>query len=117
MKTELITILESFGYPVFLQGSLNQNDPYPESFFTFWNSNTADGSHYNNKRISCNWDFSVNFYSSNPTLVNTMLLSAIESLRAAGWIISGDGYDVPSDEPTHTGRGVDAIYPKQEETP
>ena len=32
------------------------------------------------------------------------------ALKAAGWIVSGRGYDVASDEPTHTGRGFDALY-------
>lgn len=110
MKTELISLLETFGYPVFLQGSLNKNDPYPESFFTFWNSTTDDGSHYNDDAVSCIWDFSVNFYSSSPILVNAVLVDAVALLKSHGWIISGVGYDVTSDEPTHTGRGVDVLY-------
>lgn len=110
MKEALIALLESFGYPVYLQGSLNKDVSYPESFFTFWNSATNDGSHYNDSAISNIWDFSVNFYSSNPTLVNTVLVDAITLLKSNNWIISGVGYDVPSDEATHTGRGVDVIY-------
>ena len=110
MKEALINVLESFGYPVYLQGSLEKDEPYPESFFTFWNTETRDGSYYNDDAISYIWDFSVNFYSSNPTLVNTILADAIALLKSSGWIISGVGYDVPSDEATHTGRGVDVIY-------
>lgn len=110
MKAALIEVLESFSYPVYLQGSLEKDEPYPESFFTFWNTESRDGSHYNDKAVSCVWDFSVNFYSTDPELVNTVLLSAKESLVSSGWIISGKGYDVPTDEPTHTGRGMDCIY-------
>lgn len=36
MEDKLIELLESFGYPVFLQGSLGSGDDYPSSFFTFW---------------------------------------------------------------------------------
>ena len=110
MKDELITLLESFGYPVRLQGSLAENEQYPDSFFTFWNSDTTDGSHYDNDPINYVWDFDVNFYSINPTLVNTVLLEARTLLKANGWIISGKGYDVATDEPTHTGRGINVIY-------
>ena len=110
MKTELITILSAYGYPVKLQGSLTQNEAYPESFFTFWNNETSDLRHYDNGAIGYVWDFTVYFYATDPTLVNTVLESAIEDLKTAGWIIGGKGYDVPSDEPTHTGRAVDVLY-------
>lgn len=110
MKEQLIALLTTFGYPVLLQGSISENEPYPESFFTFWNNDTFDGSHYDNDAIAYIWDFDVNFYSTNPTLVNTTLLNAKAILKQNGWIVGGKGYDVPSDEPTHTGRGINALY-------
>ena len=48
----------------------------------------------------------MNFYSSDPSLVNTKLLEAKALLKAQGFIVSGKGHDVMSDEPTHTGRGI-----------
>ena len=117
MKETLITILESFGYPVRLQGSLLPDEPYPPSFFTFWNNSSSDGAHYDNSAISYVWSFDINFYSNDPALVNTVLLSAKASLVAAGWIIDGKGYDVPTDEPSHTGRGIVALYLEQEHEP
>lgn len=110
MKDALITLLETFGYPVRLQGSFAENEQYPDSFFTFWNNDTTDGAHYDNDAINYIWDFDVNFYSINPTLVNTVLLDARTLLKNNGWIISGKGYDVATDEPTHTGRAINAIY-------
>ena len=110
MKNELISLLATFGYPVKLQGSIAQDEQYPDTFFTFWNNSTYDGSHYDNNAIDYVWDFTVNFYSTNPTLVNTKPLEAITLLKNNGWIISGKGYDVPSDEATHTGRAFDALY-------
>lgn len=114
MKEELITLLKTFKYPVRLQGSLGETEKYPESFFTFWNSDSDDGSHYDNNAISCVWNYDVNFYSSDPSLVNTIPLQAKRLLRQNGWIISGKGYDLTSDEPTHTGRGFGAIYIERE---
>ena len=110
MKDALIALLETFGYPVRLQGSIAENEQYPDSFFTFWNNDTFDGSHYDNDAINYVWDFDVNFYSINPTLVNNILLDVRTLLKSNGWIISGKGYDVATDEPTHTVRAINAIY-------
>ena len=109
MKDELIKILESFNLPVFQQGTLNKEDPYPESFFAFWNNDKSDNEIYDNTENSYIWDFDVNFYSSDPNLVNTKLLEAKKLLRQNGFIVHGKGYDVASDEPTHTGRGINVL--------
>lgn len=113
MKEILIQLLTTFGYPVLLQGSLEPNESYPDSFFTFWNSETPDGSHYDNDAIQYIWNFDVNFYSKDPALVNSVLLQAKALLKQNGWIVPGKGYDLPTDEPTHTGRGIDVIYLEQ----
>lgn len=109
MKDLLIKTLETFGYPVFLQGSLSKDEPYPESFFTFWNNDSYDGNHYDNDAVSYVWDFDVNFYSTDPALVNSKLIEAKTKLKQRGFIVSGKGYDVASDEPTHTGRGINVL--------
>lgn len=110
MKEQLIALLKTFNFPVRLQGSLTEEEIYPTAFFTFWNNETDDESFYDNNPIRCVWSFSVNFYSTNPELTNTILLEARELLRKNGWIVMGKGYDVPSDEASHTGRGMDVLY-------
>ena len=52
----------------------------------------------------------MNFYSNDPLLVNTVLLEAKQMLKAVGFIPDGSGYDVVSDEPTHTGRGMNFSF-------
>ena len=64
---------------------------------------------YDNKENSYIWDFDLNFYSSDPNLVNTKLLEAKKKLKEKGFIVRGKGYDVASDEPTHTGRGINVL--------
>lgn len=115
MKELLISLLQTFGYPVRLQGSLAETEAYPDSFFTFWNNDSYDGNHYDNNAIYYVWNFDVNFYSTDPTLVNTILLRAKALLKQNGFIISGRGYDVASDEPTHTGRGMNALIIENKE--
>lgn len=114
MKNELIEILKKYNYPVRLQGSLAKDEKYPKSFFTFWNNETEDQAHYDNDAIAYVWDFTIYFFSTDPALVNTVLRSAISDLKAAGWIISGRGYDAPTDEVSHTGRAVDILYIERE---
>ena len=123
MKTLLIKTLKELGYPVKLQGSLEKNEKYPDSFFTFWNNETLSEGFYNNSESKYVWDFDINFYSTNPVLVNNIfnkqinndksgngIISAVDKLKNKGFIISGKGYDLPSDEPTHTGRGINVLY-------
>ena len=109
MKDLLIETLEPLGYPIFQQGSLGEDEVYPESFFTFWNNSSDSDTFYDNEEHSYVWDFDLNFYSSDPALVNTKLIEAKTLLKAAGFIVSGKGYDLYSDEPTHTGRGMNVL--------
>lgn len=106
MKGLLICILENLGYPIFQQGSLGDDEQYPDTFLTFWNNNTDGETYYDNEEHNYIWDFDVNIYSIDPNIVNTELLKAKELLKKEGFIVNGKGYDVISDEPTHTGRGI-----------
>ena len=109
MEDELITILESFKYPVYRQGSMSNDDAYPETFFTFWNNDSPDHSHYDNEEYGTNWDFNIYVYSSDPAKTYSLLADARAALKAAGWICMGKGFDSSSDEETHTGRGLEVI--------
>ena len=110
MREALYELLTSFGFPVFLQGTLAKDDPYPDSFFTFWNDSTNDLTHYNNDAIAFVWAFTVYFYSNDPELVNTMMESVRSLLKSNSWNMTGVGYDVPSDEQSHTGRALEVFY-------
>ena len=114
MEDRLIELLEGFGYPVIRQGSLTEDDSYPDDFFTFWNNDSYDSNYYDNLASSTIYGYDVNFYSNSPDNTYNKLREAIKLLRSEGFIISGDGYDVASDEDTHTGRGVNVLYLKKE---
>lgn len=110
MEDNLIQILETLGYPVIRQGSLSPDEEYPDSFFTFWNNDSPDHAHYDNAEYGTEWDFDVNFYSTDPEKTYKVLADARIKLKQNKWIIPGKGYDVASDEVTHTGRGMRAFY-------
>lgn len=113
MEDLLIQTLAAFGYPVLLQGSLLPDQPYPEHFFTFWNNDSYGNSYYDNDEQSTVFDYDVNFYSTNPDWVYSKLRAAAAALKNAGFIISGDGHSVISDEPTHDGRGINVLYRRE----
>ena len=114
MEDLLISTLESLDYPVMLQGSLLPEESYPNHFFTYWNDSADGSSYYSNTEGAILWAYSLNFYSVDPVLTNTVLLEAKALLKSAGFIVSGAGYDVPSDEPTHTGRGISLLYRQEQ---
>lgn len=112
MEDLLINTLSALGYPVILQGSLLPDEPYPDNFFTFWNRSSYGSSYYDDEEKTIIYVYDVNFYSNNPENVYTGLRAGIAALKNAGFIISGDGQSIASDEPTHDGRGCNAMYIK-----
>lgn len=103
MKQTLIELLRNLGYPVFLQGSLNPSEPYPDSFFTFWNFNNDDTAFYDNDTHREVWGFWVYFYSISPALVESIPEQARQILKNNGFILQGKATDINVDRPTHTG--------------
>lgn len=107
MIDELIEILESFEYPYYRQGSMSDEDKYPTTFITFWNNDSPDHAHYDDKRFGTAWDYSINVYSSDPEVPYSLLDSIREAFERKGWTILSKGFDVASDEKLHTGRGIE----------
>lgn len=114
MDDLIISTLSKLGYPVKEQGSLLPEENYPDHFFTFWNDNTDGSGFYDNKETAIAWEYSINFYSIDPELVFIKFSEAKQLLKAAGFIVTGLGHAVMSDEPTHTGRGITALYRQQQ---
>jgi hypothetical protein len=114
MLEQLIQLLEgTYGYPVYLQGSLSENAPYPDHFFTYWINDSDGDSHYDNDESAIVWNYDLNFYSNDPLKTHSLLLEVKALLKDNGFTVSGGGYSVMSDEPTHTGRGINVLYREQ----
>ena len=103
MKSELTALLETFGYPVFLQGSLDTAEDYPESFFTFWNFETPESAFYDNDANRAVWGFWVYFYSTDPKLVEEKTEAARQLLKSNNFVPNGKPNDISVDVSTHTG--------------
>lgn len=109
MKAQLIQLLETLNYPVFLQGSLSESS-YPDSFFTVWDFEADELVHYNGEPFSCSWGFWIYFYSTSPELVDSVSLKAKKLLKDNGYSLEGKPTSANSDTPTHTGSMLTARY-------
>lgn len=111
MKEKLVGILNKHcPNNVYLQGTMNAAEAYPTEFITFFTSFTEDISHYDNSVHSVGWNFAVIYYSDDPQQVNTKPFAIAADLKAAGFVQQGRGFDILSDEPTHTGWAMDFTY-------
>lgn len=104
MKQSLINVLSTFGYPVFLEGSINPDTTYPDAFFTFFNTGTAEDMFYSSDPLGQIWHFRVWFVATDPALVETVPEQARQALKAAGWTPENMPRDGRVDLPTHTAR-------------
>jgi len=109
MDIELCELLSTFNVPVRRQGGLADDEEYPQTFFTYWNNSEYGNSHYDNNTLTVAYDFDVNVYSTDINTTYELLNNARKLLKANGWTIAERGHDVGSDEPTHTGRGMNVI--------
>lgn len=110
MKKKLTEILNTFGYPVFPRGAMNDEEYFPESFFTFWNYETPEGGHYDNDATNASWTFWVYFFSEDPDLVDSVPEELVKLLKQNGWTVGGKGEDVTSALLSHAGRMITCRY-------
>ena len=113
VKENLISILETYCPDnVFLQGTLNPENAYPNTFITFFISDSEFDAFYDDDANRIDWSISVMIYSSDPDTIDTIAKGVIKDCKAAGFIPQGAGNDLPSDVDTHTGWVIDFIYPQ-----
>lgn len=111
MKEILIALLETFCPDnVFLQGTLNPDEVYPETFITFYVADSDFDAYYDNDPNKINWYVHVVLYSSNPANILSMPSEIISALRTAGFMPQNAGIDVISNIQTHTGWAMEFIY-------
>lgn len=115
MREKLIQLLEPLGHEIYLHGTIAEDEAYPDSFITFLELDSPDAGHFDNKPIGTAWEYQIIFYSTDPEKVLEESEKIRTTLRDAGWIPQGKGRDIPSDEPTHTGKVNTYLYLEMEE--
>ena len=114
VKENLISILETYCPDnVFLQGTLNPDDAYPDTFITFFITDSEFNAFYDDDANRVDWSVAVMIYSTDPDQIDTIAKGVIKDCKAAGFIPQGAGNDLPSDVDTHTGWALDFLYPQQ----
>lgn len=110
MEDLLIELVSSLGYPMFRQGSLTEKDPYPDTFFTYWNNSETNHSAYDNNTVIAQYEYDLNVYSTSIDMCYELLDQATKLLKQNKFVITQFGYDLYSDEVTHVGRGINISY-------
>ena len=105
----LLNLLSTLKVPVFLQGSMAKDEPYPDKFMTFW-ENPEETSDYDNETKFVVYDFNIYIYASDPEELAQLLSDARALLKHNNFIILSRGFDVASDEKSHTGKGFEVGY-------
>jgi len=107
IKDDLLNVLEQFGFPVFLQGTIEPDAEFPADFITFQITASDTAAAFDNDDVLTAWDINVNYYSNNPLNVATFPEQIRAALKNAGFIPQGRGVDLPTDEPAFTGWAMD----------
>lgn len=110
MPEKLFSILERMELPYFRQGTLESSNDYLPSFFTFWNIDTPTASFYNDGRNGRIWVWAVYFYTNDARLIYSKLDEFIQLATEEGFIVQGEGKDIPSDRSDYFGRYVQLKY-------
>ena len=105
----LVSNLQSLNYPVFLQGTFSGAE-YPDSFITYMVNSSNDRAHFDDETTSWAWDITVIFYSKIPELLFTVPETIRQTLKTAGFIPTGKGYNIFSDDPNFTGWTNDYLF-------
>lgn len=110
MWEKLQEVFEEIGLPYSRQGSYGIDEKLPDSFFTFWNTDSEFDGWYSNKPYKCVWVWNVFFYTNNPELMYSKLMEFVNLAIEKGFKVGGFGKDLSSDEPNYYGRYVEVSY-------
>ena len=104
---DIYPILKDIGLPVFIQGEMPEEMPYPDTFITYLWFRSEDIWRFDNMATATNYTCQVTIYSRLPNEMDNAVSKVIEALTANGYSKDGGGRMIPSDEPTHLGWTLD----------
>lgn len=100
---QLFDLFEEIGLPYYRQGSMSDAD-YKPSFFTFWNINTSNLRHRDNKAKEYTERVQVGFYTNDANLIYSQIDDFILKAKQKGFLVDGRAYDANADKDNYFGR-------------
>lgn len=110
MWSKLQSVFDFLALPYYRQGSLADGDETPEAYYTFWNRDTTDLSHYDNESHRVEWTWEVWSFTDNADDIYSMMDNFIAAAKYNGFIIIGKGKDIATSVPTVFGREITIKY-------
>lgn len=109
VRDRLINALSSLGYQVLLQGSIADDEPLPETYITYFISDSPDDAFYDNQPKRTHTYINLILYSKKMSLIKTVPDQMHNLLSQAGFIRDGKGRDY-SYEKEHYGWLMNYIH-------
>lgn len=110
MWSKLEEVFEETGVEYARLGSYDDEEPLPESFFTFWNKDTPEKAFFDNKAHEAVWVWDIYFFTKDASLLYAKLEDFITMAKEKGFIPQGKPKDIASSEPDYLGRYVQIKY-------
>lgn len=107
---DIVPLLESFNLPVFIQGDMPEDMPYPDLFITYTWFSSSDLWRFDNKATATQYTCQVTVYGNAPNNIDETVEALTDLLLKNGYSKSGGGRLIPSDEKTHLGWTNDYYY-------
>lgn len=89
--------------PFYRQGSL-LDKTLPDTFLTFWNTATPEGSFYDNDTYSAKWTWAIYLYSNDPSKLYTLPDEFIKLAKSEGFETQSKAIDIASGIEGYFGR-------------
>ena len=109
---ELYNVLDAYGLPLYLQGTLGADEDYPDNFITYWIEDSKGNAFYDNDSNETDWSISIIYYTHDINSIKEFIPKLIDDLKINKFKVIGKGFFTPSDKPNCVGWILPAIYLK-----
>ena len=107
---DIYKVLKTLGLPIYMQGSMRQDENYPELFITYLWFDSSNLWAFDNSTIATNYACQIAIYGVSPDAIDNTVAQVVEVLKNSGYTIDGGGRMISSDEPTHTAWTFDVNF-------